>query len=269
MRCIHALFPPIMSLWNKINMASLIPEINGKKKELEEQEMLPLSPTTGEVKSDRSYKQLRRQLPELQKELLEQKETLKKLTDNSKSSDAGGGGRLRPMLLLTPSKIRPSSFPPLEEMYESEIVPADLLKDPSFEPRPLDLLMHKKKENEYTNTALLKPIITTNEPLPTAPPLPTAAPTEDITCTNATAAVPVSAGSGRAKLKVLFNLRKSQSVARAPLGPPQNIHVEPEENSSTAPLPSYAVENETATAPGKKKKPKQTEADKATATETS
>ncbi len=71
-------------------------------------------------------------------------------------------------------------------MYESEIVPADLLKDPSFEPRPLDSLMHKKKENEYTNTALLKPIITTNEPLPTAPPLPTAAPTEDITCTNAT-----------------------------------------------------------------------------------
>ncbi len=266
MRCINALFPPIMSLWNKINMAIIIPDQMEKKKEPEEQEMFPITPASGETKNDRAYKQVRRQLRELQKELLDQKEIIKKLTDSSESSDAGGGRRLRPIPLLTPSKLQPSSSPPLEEMYESEIVPADLLKDSSLGPRPLNSLMHKQRKNEYTNTTLLKSVTATDEPLPTAPPMPTAAPTECTTSTDTAAAGPNSEGNGRAKLKVLFNLCKNQGKARAPLGPPQNIYVEPEEDSSATPLPSYKVEDKTATAhEKKKKKQKVAEVDKTTA----
>ncbi len=199
--------------------------------------------------------------------------SLRRLTDGSESSDANGGAGVRlkgpktppgPMPLLAP-RIPPSL--PMEEMYESEILPAHLLKDTSFAPQPLDTLMHGRRGNFYTNMTLLKSKTTDSLPAPSAPPMDSEAVLEGQEQQQDKKTAEQPKGSGRSKFKVLFNLKSEvgSREIRSPLSAAQSIYVEPEADASHTPADTMVVEDETTPLkkPIPKKRRKTTEVDKA------
>ena len=248
MKAIYAVFPPLASIWSKCRNASVLAlpnSVTTRNAVPAEQEMLPVRE---EPRSDRAYRQLRRQVRELQRDLEAQKEVIKKLTDvSSESSDTGGGARLLPMPSLPANPAAAAAAPPMEEVYESEILPPHLLKDSSYRPRSLASLMGSRNANLYTNMKLLKAQTAAEDSLPSAPPPPPAEEEGAMISETPTTSPPSARTSGeRAKFKVLFNLCSPDNQVRTPLGSPHSIYVEPEAvRPRAASAEEFTVEDET------------------------
>lgn len=265
-RILKALIPTVVRLWDNCRKVpesaspQAVPETSPpgmrpeewkrvlnmiRQHQDESRPLLRVPPVTTEESSalarqETLYRTLRKQIRELKKDLEETQSKVKRLTDDSDSSDAAGRGAL-PSLppLRLPSVIK------TEEFYETEVVPPAQveLRDSSCRPKSINrLLTGSCQQNAYTNMSKWFPAAgETRRLLPTAPPL---LPTEE-QAQPESAIKKISKKSGKEgkkaelppaqrKMKLNFNIKSAAAGIRMPFAPTESVYIDAAQPTATS-----------------------------------